>query len=102
MVTVEEARELALSLGEVLEKPHFEKRSFRTSRGIFMTLDERAGQAVLRLSEMDQSLFSAFDDSVMFPVPNKWGKQGWTTVELGKVQRDTFQDAMKAAYDFRS
>lgn len=51
------------------------------------------------LSEVDQSVFSAFDKSVIYPVPNKWGKQGATFVELEKVRKTMLKDALKRAYN---
>jgi hypothetical protein len=42
--------------------------------------------------------FSAFDKTVIYPVPNKWGKQGWTFVELDKVEEETLIDALTTAY----
>ncbi len=98
MVATETVRKLATSLDDVKEEPHFEKTSFRIRKKIFATMDERKRQVTLKLSEMDQSLFSAFDQTIIYPVPNKWGKQGWTVVELDRVPEDTFKDAMEAAY----
>ena len=31
-------------------------------------------------------------------VPNKWGKQGWTFVEMQKVKKELFIDALTTAY----
>ena len=47
---------------------------------------------------MEQSLFCAFDKSIIYPVPNKWGTQGWTMIELNKVPKDTLTDVMFSAY----
>jgi hypothetical protein len=35
---------------------------------------------------------------VIFPVDNKWGKQGWTIIEMDKVKRDLFVDVVTTAY----
>ncbi|HEY0654140.1 MAG TPA: MmcQ/YjbR family DNA-binding protein [Chryseosolibacter sp.] len=98
MVELESFRNLALSLPGAVEAPHFEKNSFRIKKKIFATLDSQNKRAVLKLSPEDQSVFCAFDSSVFYPVPNKWGKQGWTMVELKKVRKDMCQDALKQAY----
>jgi hypothetical protein len=55
-------------------------------------------RACIKLSEIDQSVFSSIDDSIIFPVDNKWGKQGWTIVELTKVRKDLFKEALIKAY----
>jgi hypothetical protein len=44
----------------------------------------KTGQAWLNLSLADQDVFSAFNKTIIFPVPNKWGRQGWTLVDLKK------------------
>ena len=98
MVTLEEAREMALSFDGAGEEPHFEKTSFRIRKKIFATMDLKSGKMVLKLTEMDQSLFCSFDKQVMYPVPNKWGKQGWTQVVLDTVPKETLKDALEAAY----
>jgi hypothetical protein len=97
-MTVKEFRKLALSLPGVKEQPHFHRTAFRTKR-IFATLDAKAGLACLMLSPVDQSVFCAFDQTMMYPVPNKWGKQGATYVELKKVRKDLLKDALQQAYE---
>lgn len=89
---------IALSFPEVTEQGHFEKPSFRIGKKIFATYNAKNNQACLKLNEIDQSVFATFDSSVIFPVPNKWGKQGWTFFNLNKVREDMFIDALSIAY----
>jgi hypothetical protein len=72
MVDPKTFRRLALSLPESIELPHFEKTSFRTNKKIFATLNIKNKRVCLMLSEVEQSVFSAYDKSVIYPVPNKW------------------------------
>lgn len=97
MISTETFRRLALSFPGATEQPHFEKASFRTKK-IFATLDVKKRLACLMLSEIDQSVFCAFDKAVIYPVPNKWGKQGATYVELKTVRKDMLKDALEQAY----
>ncbi len=99
MVDIETFRQLALSFPETLELPHFEKTSFRVNKKIFATLDAKNNLACLILTEIDQSVFSAFDKSVIYPVPNKWGKRGATFVELKFVRKSMLKDALQQAYN---
>ncbi|MDQ3111437.1 MAG: MmcQ/YjbR family DNA-binding protein [Bacteroidota bacterium] len=100
MVTEKAFRELAFSFPETVELPHFEKTSFRAvNKKIFATLDVKNSRACLMLSRVDQSVFSAYDKAIIYPVPNKWGKQGATFVELKTVRKSVLKDAMKHAYD---
>jgi predicted DNA-binding protein (MmcQ/YjbR family) len=98
MVTISQFRKFALSFPGANEQPHFEKISFRIGKKIFATFDKTDKRACLKLSEMDQDLFGCFDNNIFYPVANKWGKQGWTFVEMNKVRVDMFKDALTAAY----
>ena len=98
MVSTGIFRELALSFPEVVEVPHFENTSFTVRKKIFVTLSEKNNRVCVKLSEIDQSAFCSFDSSVVYPVPNKWGKKGWTLIELGKVEREMLLDALTTAY----
>ena len=98
MIDIETVRKLALEFDEAVEQPHFEKSSFRVRKKIFATLDIEKKTLTLKFSPADQSAFSAFDDSVIYPVSGGWGKQGWTIVELEKVEKDIFTDALTTSY----
>ncbi len=98
MISFNLFRELALSFKDANEQAHFERPSFRVDKKIFATYDAKNNQACLKLNEIDQSVFSAFDETTIYPVPNKWGKQGWTLFNLDKVRADLFTDALTTAY----
>jgi len=98
MVAIDTFRALALSFPETNEQPHFEKTSFRVMKRIFATLDTAKAQACVKLSEVDQDVFSSFNRSAIFPVPNKWGKQGWTLISLDAVGKGLVADALLRAY----
>lgn len=98
MVSVTDFRKLALALDGVTEEPHFERTSFRANKKIVATLDEKQQLVCLMLDEIQQSVFCAFNSSVIYPVPNKWGKQGATYVELKLVRKDMLLDALAEAY----
>ena len=98
MVDIDTFRKMALSFPETTEQPHFEKPSFRVHNKIFASLDLKKNQACLKLSEIDQDVFSIKDKSVIFPVPNKWGKQGWTYLNLDKIPVEMCRDALSQAY----
>ena len=99
MVSIETFRKLAMSLPDATEEAHFEKISFRIKKKIFATFDEKNNQAVLKLTPIDQSVFCASSEMIFYPIPNKWGKQGWTIVELSKVRPEMFEDALMLSYE---
>ena len=98
MVNKKTFKQLALSFPDTIELPHFERASFRVNKKIFATLDAKNNRACVMLSEIDQSVFSAYDKSVIYPVPNKWGKKGATYVELKAVSKNVLKDALTQAY----
>jgi hypothetical protein len=98
MVSIDTFRKLALTFDETVEQPHFEKSSFRVAKKIFASLDVKNNRATIKLNEIDQSIFCAFDEAIIYPVSGTWGKQGWTIVELRKVRKDMLQDALTVLY----
>jgi len=98
MKQIDQLRKLALSFPETCEEPHFEKTSFKVNKKIFATYDEKLNQLCLKLSEIDQSVFSAMHKNGIYPVPNKWGKSGWTFVKIDVVNHEIITDALIAAY----
>lgn len=98
MMTLNELRTLALSFPEATEEPHFEKTSFRVKKKIFVTYDEKLYRCTIKLSEIDQDAFSIAAKQVIYPVPNKWGKQGWTIIEMNQINPELFKDAISTAY----
>jgi predicted DNA-binding protein (MmcQ/YjbR family) len=98
MVNIQTARTVALSFEGAVEQPHFELTSFRVNKKIFATMDEKNKRICIKLTKTDQSVFSAYNSSVIYPVPNKWGLQGATYIELDKVPAAMFKDALAVAY----
>jgi predicted DNA-binding protein (MmcQ/YjbR family) len=97
-MTPDDFRTLALQFQEATEEPHFENTSFRVKKKIFATMDRNENRGVLKLTELQQSVYCVWDKTACYPVPNKWGKQGWTIAELGKIDAAFAADILKAAY----
>jgi hypothetical protein len=98
MITLTTIRKQALALEGVEQRPHFEKISFRVNNKIFITVDTKAKVSVLKLNKIDQSVFSEYDPSAIYPVTGAWGRKGWTMFEMNKVRKDLFSDALITAY----
>lgn len=93
-----EFQNLALSYPEAIEEPHFDKTSFRVRKKIFATFDTKLNRVCVKLSTSDQDVFSLIDPEVIYPIPNKWGQQGWTFIEFDKVDPLVLQDAIRLSY----
>jgi len=98
MVSINVARQLALSFPETDEHPHFHKKAFRVKKKIFASLDEKAKIMMVKLTLTDQSVFCAFDTKIIYPVPGGWGRQGATFIDLRKIKKEMFKDALTTAY----
>lgn len=98
MVTIDTLRTLALSFPEATEDPHFEKTSFRIKKKIFATYNKEKNRACIKLSVIDQDVFSTAYKEIIFPVDNKWGKQGWTLIDMHCIKEEIFSDALTTAY----
>jgi len=98
MIDAAFVRALAFSMPEVTEAPHFERVAFKVRGKIFATMLERDLTVNLLLTPANQDIFTLFDKNIIYPVPNKWGLKGATTVNMQLVPHDMFKDALKTAY----
>jgi hypothetical protein len=98
MVTAVTFRQMALSLPGAIELPHFDRASFRVNKRIFATFDTKNKIAVLMFSPLEQSVFCAFDKTIIYPVPGGWGRQGCTIFELSKIKKAMLKDALGVVY----
>ena len=99
MVSVKSFRKLALQFEGTVEAPHFEKSSFRVNKKIFATLSEKNALVCVKLNLIDQSVFCLIDAAMIAPVPNKWGRQGWTNINLHNVTAPILADILRTAYE---
>ena len=101
MVTPEETRKIALSFEETDEKPHFNRTAFTVKGKIFATLLAKDGTLNLMFDTQTQFIFCPPNSDIIFPVPNKWGLKGATTINLNKANKKLVKAALKEAYKLR-
>ena len=100
-MTVDEFRALALSLPHAIEKPHFERASFRVDapRGkTIATLLEANATANVFLSVEEQEMLISAEPGMFSKVPNKWGDKGATTTTLAAADETTALSALKMSW----
>ena len=100
-MTVDEFRNLALSLPHAIEKPHFDRASFRVDapRGkTISTLLEAEATANVFLSVEEQEMLIGAEPSIFSKVPNKWGDKGATTIALVNADETTALSALKMSW----
>lgn len=100
-MTVDDFRTLALSLPMSIEKPHFDRASFRVDapRGkTIATMLESQATANVFLSVEEQDMLIAAEPSIFSKVPNKWGDKGATTIALQQTDETTALSALKMSW----
>ena len=98
MVSIEKAKEMALSFEETDAHPHFERTAYRVKKKIFCTLLESDRSMNFKLTPFEQQAFCTINQPWIHPVPGGWGRQGMTTLHLQKVPVAFFRDVMTTAY----
>jgi len=99
IMTIEAFNEMALSFPGTSKKPHFDRQAFRTTRKIYVTLHEESASINVKLTPETQSVYAGINPSIIFPVPNKWGQQGWTTVDLMQTPEELIHEMLQIAYE---
>lgn len=102
-MTVEEFRELALSLPEVSEGAHMGHADFRVGGKIFATLgypDAEHGMVILPPEV--QAEYSTAYPAVFAKASGAWGAGGATSVRLASADCDTVSDALSSAWRKRA
>jgi predicted DNA-binding protein (MmcQ/YjbR family) len=95
MINVETAYEICLSMLGSEEYEHFDKVGFKVKGSTFATLNLEQKWCTLKFTPEQQEEFA--EHQAIAPVPNKWGKQGWTHCELEKIRKNEFTTFIKIA-----
>ena len=97
MGTGEDLRRMALALEGTVEAPHFDRAAFRVAR-IDVTLAADGRTANLRFTPDEQELKCMLAPESFAPVPNAWGKQGWTAAKLSELSAAELKSALETAW----
>ena len=97
MATAKDLRRMALALDGTTEAPHFNRAAFKVAR-IFVTLAADGRTANFKFTPEEQEFKCMLAPDAFSPVPNAWGKQGWTTVTLAKIKVADLKDVLETAW----
>jgi hypothetical protein len=97
MATGDDLRRMALALQGTTEAPHFDRAAFKVAR-IYVTLAADGRTANFRFTPDEQAFKCTLAPEAFSPVPNAWGRQGWTTATLSKLSRPELRDALETAW----
>jgi len=90
-------RRIALSLEGVSEAPHFDRAAFRYAK-IFVTLAADGLTANFKFTPDQQEFKCMLAPDAFAPVPCGWGRMGYTTAILDKLDEAALRDALNVAY----
>jgi len=97
MATARDFRKICMSLAGTVEGLHFDRRSFKVKR-IYATLAADEQTANLKFTPDEQVFKCMLAPEAFQPVPNAWGRQGYTTLTLAKVTSDELRAALEMAW----
>jgi hypothetical protein len=97
MANADDLRAIALSLPGVAEYPHFDRHAFK-ARVTFATLAANGLSANLKFAPDEQALKCLVAADAFAPIPNAWGRRGWTVATLSALSRDELRAALEMAF----
>lgn len=97
MATAKDLRRLALSLEGTTEAPHFDRTAFKVAR-IYVTLAADGRTANFKFAPDEQEFKCMLLPEAFAPIPNAWGRQGWTTARLARLSVADLQAALELAW----
>lgn len=97
MARASDLTRIAMSLDGTQSSPHFDRTAFKVKR-IYATLGPDGKTANLKFTPDEQEFKCMLAPQVFAPLPNAWGKQGWTTVTLAKATSEELRAALEMAW----
>jgi len=96
MVTVRQAKKIAMSMPQAEERTHHGHPDFRVNGRIFATLWPDEARAVVKLAIPDQMALVQMDPGA-FSL-NGWSRQGYTNVDLKHIDVSRLRTVMESAW----
>lgn len=90
-------RRLALALAGTSEVPHMDRAAFKVAR-IYATLAADGASANFRFRSEEQEFICMMAPDAFAPVPGGWGRQGWTTAVLSRLDEARLAQALETAW----
>jgi hypothetical protein len=97
MASGKDLRRIALALEGTTEAPHFDRAAFKVAR-IYVTLAADGRTANFKFTPDEQEFKCMMAPEAFAPVPNAWGKQGWTTATLAALSTAELGQALEMAW----
>jgi hypothetical protein len=98
LATANDVRKLALGLEGTTEHPHFDRAAFKVKR-IYATLAADGTSLNLKLTPEEQEFKTMLAPEMFSQIPNAWGRQGWTMVNLKAISKAELAAALTMAWE---
>ena len=97
MATGQDLPRIALALEGTIEAPHFDRAAFKVARN-YVTLAADELTANFNFAPDEQELKCLVAPEAFAPVPNAWGRQGWTKALLAQLTEAELTSALRMAW----
>jgi hypothetical protein len=97
MSTGRDLRRIALALEGTIEAPHFDRAAFKVAR-IYLTLAADGRTANFKFTPDEQEFKCMMAPEAFSPIPNAWGRQGWTAAKLSALTIADLKAALEMAW----
>jgi hypothetical protein len=97
MATAKDLRRMAMALEGTSEAPHFDRAAFKVAR-IYVTLAADGRSANFRFTPDEQEFKCMMAPEAFAPLPNAWGRQGWTMATLSALSTADLKSALETAW----
>jgi hypothetical protein len=94
----DDARRIARALGGTTEAPHFDHLAFRVRR-TYATLAADGLSLNLKLTPDEQEFKCLLAPEAFSAIPNRWGRQGWTTAVLDRLDEAELRAVLAMAWE---
>ncbi|MEO6013894.1 MAG: MmcQ/YjbR family DNA-binding protein [Devosia sp.] len=98
MASADDVRRLAMELEGTTENAHFDRAAFKVAR-IYATLSGDGKSLNLKLMPDEQEFRVMMAPALFSPIPNAWGKQGWTSVDVEAIGTAELREALRTAWE---
>lgn len=89
---------IAMRLEGTIAAPHFDRTAFKVRR-IYATLASDGSGLNLMLTPDEQAFKVMLAPEIYAPIPNGWGRNGATSVDLGSIGLDELEAALRMAWE---
>jgi hypothetical protein len=97
MATGEDLRRMALALEGTAEAGHFDRAAFKVTR-IYVTLAADSRTANFKFTPDEQEFKCLLAPKAFAPLPNAWGRRGWTVAILSELSAADLRSALETAW----